>query len=709
MDLFQSFGNLLRADGTNQLQRTLPALERDYVLPDERDLARLLDYARGIAAELRFHNVGGQPTGNWAPMFEPLLEAATARVLPAPRLEELLASTSAWPPHLTLLLAFLRNFGHLQRDLNELPGRHLAFYYADFLEVVSKRASPDRVHVVFELARNAEPHRLEAGTLLDAGKDGLGRSLSYALERELIVTHARIADAYRLVAERDKYGRRRFFRSESLPEQGSWPTFGQSQFHLDQASRTMQEVDQGFALAAPLFRLAEGERRIVVTGTLQPSSTPPPGQNLSLYARVELTGEEGWFAPHDARLVLEHVAGELRLRLDVTVAEGQPAVTDFSEDLHAGGPAAPWPVMRCLIRSDSGRFDTLDGLVLAAAEIEVSVTGMQELIVQNDQDTLEAGKPISLFGSRPRIGSSFYIGSHEVFSKRLTELTLHLEWQDLPQDLLDHYIEYFDLVDVDLRALFRGSFEVEIDLLDGRSWNHRLVAPQDLFEVAEQRTIPLGEGAFTSSFGPGEIYEAAPHMAPSARYEAGTKRGFLRLKLSGPTQDDLTTSVGVPYAHEIPFKAFGHDAFGPRYAKQAMELARWNGVGTEPGLPNEPYAPTLASLTLDYRSREHFTVGDAQAHECFFTLGPFGYTTAGNDIPARLVPEFAGRAALYLGMKNFAPPGDLPVLFKLDEGTATVPELLKTTDITWRYLSGDRWIELPGTAVRIDETLGFQQ
>src|ERR1041385_3529478 len=41
-DLFRRYGNLLRSDGTNQLQRLLPALEADYIVPDERSFSDLV-------------------------------------------------------------------------------------------------------------------------------------------------------------------------------------------------------------------------------------------------------------------------------------------------------------------------------------------------------------------------------------------------------------------------------------------------------------------------------------------------------------------------------------------------------------------------------------------------------------------------------------------------------------------------------------------
>ena len=112
----------------------LPALEADYIVPDERSLSDLVEYARRVAAEIRFYDLSGQATGDWVPFLELLLDPTTrGKVLPSPQLEAALDARADWPPHLVLFLAFLKLFQHLQGDLNQLTGRHLRYYYEQHL------------------------------------------------------------------------------------------------------------------------------------------------------------------------------------------------------------------------------------------------------------------------------------------------------------------------------------------------------------------------------------------------------------------------------------------------------------------------------------------------------------------------------------------------------------------------------------------------
>jgi hypothetical protein len=707
IDLFRQYGNLLRFDGTNQSQRTLPALQQGYILPDERSLSDLVEYAQSLASEIRFYNLTGQAVGDWRPFLEPLLDLSTGRARSTADLEAAMKTRRDWPPHMALFLVFLTLFRHLQNDLNELPERHLRHYYEQELSLLRRQAVADAVHVIFELARNAAATLLPAGTLMDAGKDDQGRALSYKTQSELVISAAQLSDIRRLVAETDRRGHRRFFIANTMAdtEGKSWYTFGRKQLDLDPSQRFMVEAELGFAIASPLLRMAEGERTLNIIADLHaPGGAYPPAQGISFALSATLTGAEGWLAPDsfDAQLV-EHDE-KMTLQLTLTLSEAAAAIVPFDSTLHGAGPVSIWPMLRCLLKGETGVYETLDGLTVEQVKLTVTVKGVRDLVVQNADGPLTPDQPMPLFGSQPRIGSPFYIGSAEVFSKKLSSLALHLEWQAPPEDLYDHYQAYFDTTDSDLTDDFRRFFIADLDLLYDRTWDHPLLVRQTLFApiATDPRRINALESAFRSAFD-GRPYNAQPDLDTLAPYDTKSKYGFVRLVLRSPTRDDLR-----PYASEVPFEAFGHQAFARRYATQAVALSRWTS-GPQPKLPNEPYTPTLASLALDYTASVDMIPGNVHGEEALFMLGPFGYTAAGGAVPARLVPEFEGEAALYLGVEKLQPPANLALLFQIDTGTAHAADVLKTGETQWSYLSGGLWKDLPATAVLNDSTYGFQK
>ena len=728
MDLFQRYGNLLRPDGTNQWQRTLPALESGYILPDERSLSDLLEYARKLAAQIRFYTLTGQSTGDWRPFLDALVDPSTDQIYEAKTLETILNSRSDWAPHLALFIVFLKLFHYLQTDLNELPQRHLRHYYEKELNLLRREAIADEVHVIFELARNAASTLIPAQSLLDAGKDSKGRPLYYATQSELVVSSAKVSEIRRLVGETDRRGRQQFFVSEAISElEGdSWYTFGRKQLDLDPSQRFMTEAQIGFAIASPILLMAEGIRELKIVATLSSTQTNLPAtQGLNSALIVDLTGAEGWLLPDNfvASLVNKGSDQSLTLEMTLTLAETAPAVVAFDPKLHGEGPTASWPILRCRLNGASGYYETLNGLTMKSATLEVRVRGVKNLVVQNSQGLLTTDQAIPLFGTQPRLGSPFYIGSAEVFSKKLTSLTLHLEWQNLPEvspegdALFEHYRAYFDEDNLsldDLATQFRRDFLVYLHILYNRSWYSLLPGLPSLFDSGNTRTISVpvsNSSAFETTLAKVN-YSPQPQLSKIDAYKIDTKFGFIRLTLQGPTREDTGTA----------FEAFGHQMFPKRYATQAIALSQWEATTDNPEppqLPNQPLTPTLASLSLDYSASVEMMPGAAHTEATFFRLEPFGYTAASEDVPARLVPEMGGDTTeenrevalgvLYLGLTGFTPPGNISLLFQIDQGTAGTAEILGQDATEWSYLSGTSWKILPITAVLNDSTYGFQE
>ncbi len=177
-DRFRRYGNLLRSDGTNQLQRLLPALEADYIVPDERSFSDLVEYARSVAAEIRFYDLSGQSTGDWRAFVELLLDPRHNQVLPDAAARSRsggargLAAAPGAVPRLPETVP--EPAGRSQSTHRTAP----ALLLRDRAGPAPRAASPDDVHVVFELARNAAPTLFRRAPLLDAGKDDKGRPLS---------------------------------------------------------------------------------------------------------------------------------------------------------------------------------------------------------------------------------------------------------------------------------------------------------------------------------------------------------------------------------------------------------------------------------------------------------------------------------------------------------------------------------------------------
>ncbi|MGY5954759.1 hypothetical protein ACUY4R_004279 [Kosakonia sp. BK9b] len=90
---------------------------------------------------------------------------------------------------LLLLLGLLETPSLL---LNTVPDRHRALYYQDLLGFAHGAITPDTVAVSFNLKSNSKAYLLPAGTLLDAGQDAAGNTITYLTDSDILLNHQQL-------------------------------------------------------------------------------------------------------------------------------------------------------------------------------------------------------------------------------------------------------------------------------------------------------------------------------------------------------------------------------------------------------------------------------------------------------------------------------------------------------------------------------------
>ncbi|MBV5348421.1 hypothetical protein JZU61_01930, partial [bacterium] len=79
-----------------------------------------------------------------------------------------------------------------QNRFNQLTKKHLDFYYSQILDIQKLPATPDQVHLIFELAKNVLDAKIAESTELDGGKDAIGKKLIYQTSEELIANQIKV-------------------------------------------------------------------------------------------------------------------------------------------------------------------------------------------------------------------------------------------------------------------------------------------------------------------------------------------------------------------------------------------------------------------------------------------------------------------------------------------------------------------------------------
>jgi hypothetical protein len=774
--------------------------------------------------------------------------------------EECIEKNDTHQPHVTLFLTFLYLFQYATGHLNTLTRSHLLYYYQKVLCLHKLQEAPDKVHVIFELAKNFDTHLIEEGTLLNGGKDDTSKQMAYALLEEVVVNKTTVEEiktvyidektgvVHAAVKADSKDGIAEAFNKD---EQAYWKPLGSNGSPTDEV---------GFALASPMFFLKEGLRAGMISYKLKdtmPGMSDTEYEDLIRHAnsfRVYYSSNKEWIEIENVYEVLERILLRYPLLNDlyqknkgkistfihkqldalknlyeelypettaIKVAAPQTAaaakaskkangnfdinaVIEFIEKADAGmvasflingiteistavkktkkaGAVAPaaataatdaeylaalqkeilqirndilaikqvyvnraditrkeldfffvanttalpfttlqtdeknpdinssWPIIKTLIKNNvdangtvSCQYNTIKNLQIKGADIKVAAYGIKDIVVQNDTAILDNSKEIQPFTARPYNGSYFYVGSKEVFQKKLDFVGVQMEWAAKPSDFTTHYANYITT------GITNQSFTTKAEILNGGEYQD--IFPngnQNLFNTAfrGKTIIALGQikkedtnngtsgvtiGAATgintenlSQLQSGyelRSFGRDPYINDFTDYNVNIRRGFMRMALTP--------------------RDFLHDEY-PRALLKAV-IGVKEPITDATKIIKEPYTPKAKNTSLFYVSTERTLFGANKYNatiEQFYHITPFGYHKMEIDKLEEvfLLPQFTNAATtvftqgnLYIGLKDAVHEQEVNILFQVLDGTGD--NRFAPPDIEWSYLVNNEWV-----------------
>jgi hypothetical protein len=639
--------------------------------------------------------------------------------------------------HTGLFLSFIELFGEAQNHINKITKRHVDFYYEEVLQLARNKAVADKVHVIFELAKIVTgTFQVDKLSLLKAGKDNSGNPVFFSTDESIVVSHA-VATVFSSVFI-DVYddGTNETTALYASPKANSsdgnggeldkdipqWKAFGESQ--RNKTTRTMPDAVTGFAIGSPQLVLNEGIRIITVTFTFDTPldhSVPAKAkfENESYYT-FGLTGPKGWLTLDPSKDVtvttkqaaVSLAANGLSLTCTLALDETAPALAAYSSKIHHGTLSTTWPALMVILNNVNGDnlFSLLSGKTITSVKIKVDVDKVKQLIVQNDQAKFDPSKPFAPFGIQPSEGSSFYIGSEEIFYKKLSSFDLNIQWHEVPNiNLATHYAIYAEaLLEAPVTPAIsppitdNTSFKAQLDYLNDKKWTPfrdddaaTLTVDESkisLFNQANaksERTINIAAAANHSIF---RDLGRAVSFDPLSEYTNSVQRGFIRFVLQSPD--------------------FQHRIY-PSLLMKAAVVTNLKGKV----IPS-PYSPIIKSISAHYVSEQELQKGV----DGFFHLHPFGHEAI--TIPTAtasqlIVPSFdiiaddndpltptQQEGMLFVGLENANPDESVSMLVQVVEDSGD-PNVIKPDHVFWSYLKGNRWVKLQQSQVLTDTTNGF--
>lgn len=179
-------------NGIQQSDRLPKALSSEYVKIDERSFDDILAQMAEYAKRLTYFDNDLNPNGDWTAFFQDVYDYKKHE-LKKDRIEALTEAGDV-PPHMALIMAFIKLFQIEQSNLNTLTEKHLNFYYKDILGFKPKIGNNGNATVFFESAKSISGAFVPKGTVFDAGKDADGKPVTFRSVRDVTVNQAKVEE-----------------------------------------------------------------------------------------------------------------------------------------------------------------------------------------------------------------------------------------------------------------------------------------------------------------------------------------------------------------------------------------------------------------------------------------------------------------------------------------------------------------------------------
>lgn len=628
-------------------------------------------------------------------------------------------------PHIAMFIGFWEVLKPAQQDLNRMTQRHLNFFYRQVLQLPERPAEPDHVHLLFELAKFQAEFALKADIQFKAGKDATGMEVFYRLDQDIVLDKAQITSLKGIFldsTERSEPGGglpKTLTGLYASPIVNSFDGSG-GEFPKDQVvkawrpfasferagNRFLNPADIGIAIADSIFFLQEGDRAVTFSFALNNFNTDAQttADKLADLFQVHFSGEKAWLP---ATVKSSSFAGG-QFTLQVDLPAGSAPVVPFHADLTE--PALPLdtslPVALLRLKPDeplNGKapYHFFQSAKLTQIGLEVAVNEVRNLVLQNDLSVLDATKPFQPFGPLPKIGGNLYIGSQEVFQKKLTSLKLNIDFETEPPP---NWSEYYAGYGYTPTAALG---QVQIQALRSGIWQPPLNPPEK--NPLEKNIFDAETYFFTGAELKKLTLKTTESTEPVEGWNHQTKNGFLRLQLAG--NDFLHNKFSQALSRQVLAQAMiaadppravvgayykvppgtDEDATSSNLANAFTRvLGPSEQAQVKPIIPNEPFTPVIQSLSLNYEAIATLPLGSSLGDSRIYHLYPFErHARRDQTTTPYFLPHFDQEGELLIGVANLQPLTLLNLLVQVAEETADTS--LKIVDVQWSYLVDNTW------------------
>lgn len=671
-------------------------------------------------------------------LYTPVYESLLSLQFKAAKLfHQSIEGNSNHKAHVGLLITFLKLYEYVKDDLNTLSKKHLDFYYKDILSQTPNGVVAKNMYINIQIDENIDFLTVDQGKLIVAGQNPDGSEITYETEEEIILNNTVISDLRTLFLSRNKsfdynsrnklvsgiYSKTHCANATEVNEFNNneqvFSTLGEDQVLITDRERTMDNARIGFAISSPSLVLGKSNREINFNFSFATESIKFLSNLIIDIANrkvltdeevfydvfnklfiISFTNEEGWVevTDYDIDYPLDWTLNTIGIR--IKLPKQFPSVDNYDEDLHALNLNATQPVFQFLINPDKFYYpySFLSNMVITKIDIDVKVLKLKNLKIITNQGMVDSNSEFDLLGVNPLIGSSIMLGTHELFCKRVNQLSLGWSYTNLPNDF-ESIEQYYKAYNRDIKDdSFRLKLSALSDYTFSRSGTKEIEI--EMFQTDENgKTLP---DRFVEEVNV-EWFNLKPNFdlreVDMLNYSNDDETGYIKMELISP-------KIG-----------FGSASYPSIYSKSVTEAAqnppKRDAVSIE--TPNEPYSPIAKDFFVNYRAQSslyfnesYVSENDSSQDNRYYLISPFGVekTFSKHEISnSHLIHTFSYEGELIIGLENIKAPQSLNLLIEIKKSGNE--NYAFTQNLEWLYSGTNGWKQLSPNDIIYDETINL--
>lgn len=642
--------------------------------------------------------------------------------------------------HIGLIFSFLELFKHSLSDLNTFTQKHLDLYFKRVLKLNHLEASPTKIFASFEIDENIDSINVQPGEVLKVGQMDNGTDILFHVDENIELNNIPLTHISTFFLSENKLfdHQSRFNLISGLyskihasdkdevdffnADKSAFSSLGEEQIFLSSEEMNMDKAALGFMLSSPVLSLSKSNRTIdidfkftidsikylsdLIIDIAQNKDTSEEvvfDEIFSNAFKIDYTSEESWTAITDYNVISPSDWSTGIIRIAFTLDKTYPDIVSYDAQSHELQIASEFPVLRFMLNQDSfyNPYSFLNSMELDRVDLNVKVEHLKKMNCYVNSEEVDIKSEFEIFGVTPKKGSNLVLGTEELFNKKIHKLSIGWDYKNLNslnQTLESYYKEY----DLDIQ---NDTFKIKIAALSNFEYPTSSASElvYDLFDQTE-------EGVLKHDKNLSQIDVDALAIKPNYKlkssdfeeYSNDIETGYLKIELVAPN-----FAFGADLYDKV-FNRVTEATFKGKLQKENIDALKF---------PNEPYAPSISDLRIDYEAKSTlifnqslFSENDFDQDNSFYLIAPFGIekTFSKNSVTKNtIVDNFSYEGELILGFDTSKTAFQLNLLFEIVKSENQNYEFSRKLD--WYYSSADGWTLFNASDFLYDQTMNLMK